>query len=181
METPAEYTKGLVHIYCGDGKGKTTASLGLSIRASGRGKRVLIVQFLKSGETGELFILKKIPNIQVIRSTEQLGFTFRMNEQQKQHAAQIQQELFSQAFESANAKNCDLLVLDEIMAAINAKMIPVGQVVELIKAKPEELEVVLTGRNPPQELMELADYVSEIRKVKHPFDKGIPARIAIEK
>ena len=71
---------GLIHIYCGDGKGKTTAALGLSLRAAGRGMRVCIVQFLKSTETGELNILRQIPNVQVIRSQEQLGFTFRMNE-----------------------------------------------------------------------------------------------------
>lgn len=171
--------KGLVHIYCGDGKGKTTSSLGLSIRMAGRGGQVAIVQFLKSTATGELEILNKIPNIQVVRSQENLGFTFRMNEEQKKHAAQIQQQLFEKAV--SLSKDCDLLVLDEIMAAINTNMISCQQVEDLIVNKPENLELVLTGRNPPQSLIDLADYVSEIQKIKHPFDHGIPVRDGVER
>ncbi len=171
--------QGLIHLYCGDGKGKTTAALGLAVRAAGYGNRVTIVQFLKSTDTGELHTLKKIPNIEIIRSHEMLGFTFRMNEQEKQHAAVVQQELFSQALSSA--QRCDLLILDEIMAAINTGMISVDQVVQLIETKPQTLEIVMTGRNPPLELVELADYFSEIRKIKHPFDRGVPARDAIER
>ena len=171
--------KGLVHIYCGNGKGKTTASMGLSIRMAGRGGKVVIVQFLKDTQTGELEILKNIPNIQVIRNQEHLGFTFRMSEEQKKHAAQIQQELFAQAVQAS--KTCDLLVLDEMMAAINTGMISCQQVEQLIQEKPEHLELVMTGRNPPESLIQLADYVSEINKVKHPFDQGIPARIGVER
>ncbi|MEE1393345.1 MAG: cob(I)yrinic acid a,c-diamide adenosyltransferase [Negativibacillus sp.] len=171
--------QGLIHLYCGDGKGKTTAALGLAVRAAGHDKRVVIVQFLKSTDTGELHTLKRIPNIEVIRSNEPLGFTFRMNEQEKQHAVSIQQELFSQALSSA--QHCDLLILDEIMAAINSGMVSVEQVVQLIDTKPQTLELVMTGRNPPSELVERADYFSEIRKIKHPFDRGIPARDAIER
>lgn len=172
---------GLIHIYCGDGKGKTTAALGLSLRAAGRGMQVCIVQFLKSTETGELNILRQIPNVQIIRSQEHLGFTFRMNEEQKRHAALVQQELFAKASATALSGSCDLLVLDEIMAAINSGMVEAEQVKQLLCSKPEELEVVLTGRNPPQELIELADYVSQIQKVKHPFDRGIAARDGIER
>ena len=172
---------GLIHIYCGDGKGKTTAALGLSLRAAGHGMHVCIVQFLKSTETGELNILRQIPNVQIIRSQEQLGFTFRRNEEQKRHAALVQQELFAKASATALSGSCDLLVLDEIMAAINSGMVETEQVKQLLCSKPEELEVVLTGRNPPQELLELADYVSQIQKVKHPFDRGIAARDGIER
>lgn len=172
---------GLIHIYCGDGKGKTTAALGLSLRAAGRGMQVCIVQFLKSTETGELNILRQIPNVQIIRSQEHLGFTFRMNEEQKRHAALVQQELFAKASATALSGSCDLLVLDEIMAAINSGMVEAEQVKQLLCSKPEELEVVLTGRNPPEELIELADYVSQIQKVKHPFDRGIAARDGIER
>lgn len=89
----AERQTGLVHLYCGDGKGKTTAVMGLAMRAAGRGLRVLIVQFLKSTPTGELEILKLLPQVKVLRSSEQLGFTFRMNEEQKRRAAVIQQQL----------------------------------------------------------------------------------------
>ena len=161
--------QGLVHLYCGDGKGKTTAAIGLCVRAAGRGLRVLLVQFLKGNPTGELAILDKLEQVTVLRQTEQLGFTFRMNEQQKQHAAQIQQQLFEQAR------------LDEVMAAINTGMLSVQQVAELIEHRPPQLELVMTGRNPPQQLVELSDYVSQIEKKKHPFDNGIPARDGIER
>ena len=111
--------------------------------------------------------------------TEQLGFTFRMNEQQKQHAAQIQQQLFEQA--RRQMQQYDLLILDEVMAAINTGMLSVQQVAELIEHRPPQLELVMTGRNPPQQLVELSDYVSQIEKKKHPFDNGIPARDGIER
>ena len=171
--------QGLVHLYCGDGKGKTTAAIGLCVRAAGRGLRVLLVQFLKGNPTGELAILDKLEQVTVLRQTEQLGFTFRMNEQQKQHAAQIQQQLFEQA--RRQMQQYDLLILDEVMAAINTGMLSVQQVAELIEHRPPQLELVMTGRNPPQQLGELSDYVSQIEKKKHPFDNGIPARDGIER
>ena len=171
--------QGLVHLYCGDGKGKTTAAIGLCVRAAGRGLRVLLVQFLKGNPTGELAILDKLEQVTVLRQTEQLGFTFRMNEQRKQHAAQIQQQLFEQA--RRQMQQYDLLILDEVMAAINTGMLSVQQVAELIEHRPPQLELVMTGRNPPQQLVELSDYVSQIEKKKHPFDNGIPARDGIER
>lgn len=170
---------GLVHIYCGDGKGKTTAALGLCIRAIGCGKRVMLVQFLKSQPTSELAVLNRIPEIQVIRSDEPMGFTFQMNPQEKTHARSIQQDLFSKA-QTAIDTEIDLLVLDEIMAACSSGMVSEEQVLKLIRNKPSELEIVLTGRNPPVIFVECADYVSEIQKIKHPFDKGIAAREGIE-
>lgn len=175
----AERQTGLVHLYCGDGKGKTTAAMGLAMRAAGHGLRVLIVQFLKSTPTGELEILKLLPQVKVLRSSEQLGFTFRMNEEQKRRAAVIQQQLFAGAKEQM--RDTDLLILDEVMAAINAGMLQTERVAGLLRERHAGLEVVLTGRNPPPELIELADYISEIKKVKHPFDKGIAARDGIER
>ena len=137
--------QGLVHLYCGDGKGKTTAAIGLCVRAAGRGLRVLLVQFLKGNPTGELAILDKLEQVTVLRQTEQLGFTFRMNEQQKQHAAQVQQQLFEQA--RRQMQQYDLLILDEVMAAINTGMLSVQQVAELIEHRPPQLELVMTGRS----------------------------------
>ena len=102
-----------------------------------------------------------------------------MNEQQKQHAAQVQQQLFEQA--RRQMQQYDLLILDEVMAAINTGMLSVQQVAELIEHRPPQLELVMTGRNPPQQLVELSDYVSQIEKKKHPFDNGIPARDGIER
>ena len=171
--------RGLIHIYCGDGKGKTTAAVGLAVRAAGRDFRVTMVQFLKSTETGELNSLKKIEGIRLIRSEEALGFTFRMNEEQKRHAASVQQQLWEQALVASQSS--DLLILDEVMAALSSGMISEEQVLDFLDKKPIELEVVLTGRNPPKAVLERADYVSEMKKIRHPFDSGIPARKGIEK
>ena len=113
--------QGLVHLYCGDGKGKTTAAIGLCVRAAGRGLRVLLVQFLKGNPTGELAILDKLEQVTVLRQTEQLGFTFRMNEQQKQHAAQIQQQLFEQA--RRQMQQYDLLILDDLGSEFNSSFL----------------------------------------------------------
>lgn len=171
-------TQGLIHIYCGDGKGKTTAAIGLGVRAAGWGRRVQMVQFLKSSHTGELFSLSKLPNFQVKRSQQQLGFTFSMGEEERRQARQIQQELLSYAAWAMS--HCDLLILDEIMAALSTSMVELPQLLQLIRQKPPHLELVLTGRNPPEELVQLADYVSEICKVKHPFDRGVAARDGVE-
>ena len=146
--------KGLIHIYCGDGKGKTTAAIGLSVRAAGSGMRVLFVQFLKKAETSELNILTNLPQVTVLRPSED---------------------------ESWMDTQADLLVLDEAVGAYNREAIDRAKLLDFLKKKPEPLEVVMTGRNPSQELIDLADYVSEIRKIKHPFDRGIRARTGIEK
>ena len=149
---------GLIHIYCGDGKGKTTAALGLSVRCAGHGNKVLIVQFLKSRPTGELKSLALIPGIELMRGKETKKFTFQMNAEEK---AQVKLEHLA-LFERVKQKCC-------------------AEKLDFLKNKPAELEVVLTGRNPAPELVELADYVSEIVKRKHPFEKGIPARTGIER
>lgn len=171
---------GLIHIYCGDGKGKTTASLGLSIRAAGRGQNVLIVRFLKTDDTGELPSLACIPNIEVTPCDRSFGFTFQMDEQTKIEAKNYYRKRFEEACNKANSGEYDLLILDEIMSAYNYDMVEKENVIQFLINKPEDLEVVLTGRDPDKRLLDLADYVSEIRKVKHPFEQGIPARKGIE-
>jgi len=174
-------TKGLVHIYTGNGKGKTTAAIGLGIRACGRGFKVLMVQFLKGAETGELDTLKKLePDFMLYRGTELRKFVWNMSDEEKREAGRIQRDIFSHAVKEASSHQWDLLILDEIMAAMTNGFIPVGDVADFIRNKPDKLEVVLTGRNAPAELVELADYVSEIKAVKHPMDRGVPARKGIE-
>ena len=181
---------GLIHIYCGDGKGKTTAAVGLAVRCAGRGNKVrcagrgnkvLLVQFLKSRDSGELYSLAKLPDIEVMRGKESKKFTFQMNEEEK-HALLIEHnKMFEQVL--AKIKNggyslliLDEVILDEVIGALNAKVFEMPKLIEFLRHKPENLEVVLTGRNPAPELVEIADYVSEMRKVKHPMDKGIMAR-----
>jgi len=172
---------GLVHIYCGDGKGKTTAAVGLAVRCAGRGNKVLLAQFLKSRDSGELYSLAKLPDIEVMRSKESKKFTFQMNEEEK-HALLIDHnKMFEQVLAKIKNGGYSLLILDEVIGALNAKVFEMPKLIEFLRHKPENLEVVLTGRNPAPELVEIADYVSEMRKVKHPMDKGIMAREGIEK
>ena len=172
---------GLIHIYCGDGKGKTTASVGLAVRCAGRGNKVLLVQFLKSRDSGELYSLAKLPDIEVMRGKESKKFTFQLNEEEK-HALLIEHnKMFEQVLAKIKNGGYSLLILDEVIGALNAKVFEMPKLIEFLRHKPENLEVVLTGRNPAPELVEIADYVSEMRKVKHPMDKGIMAREGIEK
>lgn len=172
---------GLIHIYCGDGKGKTTAAVGLAVRCAGRGNEVLLVQFLKSRDSGELYSLAKLPDIEVMRGKESKKFTFQMNEEEK-HALLIEHnKMFEQVLAKIKNGGYSLLILDEVIGALNAKVFEMPKLIEFLRHKPENLEVVLTGRNPAPELVEIADYVSEMRKVKHPMDKGIMAREGIEK
>ncbi len=172
---------GLIHIYCGDGKGKTTAAVGLAVRCAGRGNKVLLVQFLKSRDSGELYSLAKLTDIEVMRGKESKKFTFQMNEEEK-HALLIEHnKMFEQVLAKIKNGGYSLLILDEVIGALNAKVFEMQKLIEFLRHKPENLEVVLTGRNPAPELVEIADYVSEMRKVKHPMDKGIMAREGIEK
>lgn len=173
--------KGLVHVYTGGGKGKTTASVGLGVRAYGRGLKVLMVQFLKGNESGEHNAIAKLGDgFKVNPGKPMVKFTWNMNKQEYAEATKIQREQFEYAVKEANSGRWDMLILDEIMATITTGMIPVESVASFIKSKPDSLEVVMTGRDAPEELVCLADYVSEIKEIKHPMYKGIPARRGIE-
>lgn len=172
--------KGFIHIYEGDGKGKTSAGVGLSIRCAGSGQDVLYTQFLKDDSSSELNILKNLDHIHVISCEKTFGFTFNMNDEQKKDAAEFYSDHLKRVIEEVQSKKYRLLVLDEIIASYNLKMVDTQMLLSFLKNKPEELEVVLTGRDPGEELVGLADYVSRIVKIKHPFDQGIHARLGIE-
>jgi cob(I)alamin adenosyltransferase len=174
-------SRGLIHLYYGDGKGKTTAALGLAVRAAGSGMRVVILQFLKNQETGELAVLRSIPGITVLRGKEGVGFSFTMTEEEKNRTREIHDENLVLVKELAEKGDCELLILDEAIGACARNLLDSKQLEHFIRNKPQKLEVVLTGRNPAQWMLDCADYASEIRKVKHPFDRGIPARKGIEK
>jgi len=172
---------GLVHIYTGDGKGKTTAAIGLGIRACGRGKKVLLVQFLKGVQTGELFTIEKLkPDFEYYRNEENKKFTWNMNQEELEKMKENVEDMFQYAVKEAVAGGRDLIILDEIMAAITSGFIAPDKVIDFVKNKPSQLELVMTGRNAPPELIQLADYVSEIKAVKHPFSMGTAAREGIE-
>lgn len=172
---------GLIHIYCGDGKGKTTAAMGLGMRAAGREKKVLLTQFLKSNKTGELNSIEKLSEFfHFLEGKPANKFIWNMNEEEIKELKEEHTERFKAVTQKAIDESYDLLILDEIIATINNNLVPLEMVVEFLKNKPEGLEVVMTGRDPKQELVKIADYVSEIKAIKHPFVKGIPSRIGIE-
>ena len=171
---------GLIHIYCGDGKGKTTAAVGLTVRCAGRGGRVLFIQFLKERETGELRILSSLPNVEIRRGKGSKKFTFQMSEAELAEAKKRQESLFHGAVETCLHEKPDLLVFDEILGACTTELLDEAEILSFLQNKPVGTEVVLTGRNPSAALIEAADYVSEIKKIKHPFDINIPARPGIE-
>jgi cob(I)alamin adenosyltransferase len=172
---------GLIHIYTGDGKGKTTAALGLGLRAYGRGFRVRLVQFLKGRDTGELEVLQRLtPQFVVRRNQELTKFVKDLDAGELARAHAVTRRLWEEAVAVAQAGGCDLLILDEVMAALRAGCLGLPLLVTFLTRKPPALEVVLTGRDVLPELVELADYVSEIKAVKHPYERGIPARCGIE-
>lgn len=172
--------KGRIHLYHGDGKGKTTAAIGLSIRAAGNGKQVIFAQFLKGGPTGELKSFEKLPNIRVLRNQEDLGFFQNMTPAQKERAENMHTEILQQIFSTMEKETVDMVVLDEITYPYEYGIIDRKLVEKLLLHKPDGLELVLTGRNPAPLFLEKADYVTEMKKVKHPFDEGLAARVGIE-
>lgn len=167
--------RGLVHIYTGDGKGKTTSAIGLAVRCAGHGKNVTVYQFLKATPTGELNSLKKI-GINIIRVNTCEKFYCDMNDEEKLVAKSETENALNSLF----SESCDLIVLDEIICAVHNGTSDINKVIEIIKNKPQNTELVLTGRNVPEELLEYADYVSEIKCVKHPYERGIDARCGID-
>jgi|AntAceMinimDraft_9_1070365.scaffolds.fasta_scaffold272929_1 cob(I)alamin adenosyltransferase len=167
----------MIQVYTGNGKGKTTAAIGLALRSLGRGRRVALLQFLKLNETGEMRGLSRFENCQV----QQFGTSdFITEETAKELDRQLAQEGCSRAEEILCDKAADLVILDEINVALHLKLIKLERVIDLIAACPPEIELVLTGRDCPPEIISLADYVSEIKEIKHPYRKGIIAREGIE-
>lgn len=171
---------GLLHIYCGNGKGKTTAAIGLAVRAAGAGMRVRFVQLLKGADTSELNSLKLIPNITIDRCDEDYGFTFTMSEEDKKKITACHNRILSESLCLAESGEIDLLIIDEFNAAYGYGLVDKTLAEKLVLNKPEALELVLTGRNPDSKFVNAADYVSEIQEVKHPFNSGIAARKGVE-
>ena len=156
------------HIYYGDGKGKTTAAIGLAVRAAGSKMKVLFVQFLKTEFSGERHILSHTENVTLTFCPLELKFTFDMDDKEKAQAAKIFKGIFDNAVTTALTEKYDMVVLDEVFEAINAHMLSESEVYEF------------TGHNPPQKFMDCADYITEFKKIKHPYDRGITGRIGIE-
>ena len=172
---------GLIHIYCGDGKGKSTAALGVILRSIGCGYKVVLSQFLKEGNSSELKVLSKFDNVKILSGQDGVkGFAKFMSDNDKEIVKNAHIRHFNEAVDYCIKEKCDLLVLDEIIGAIDVGLIDYNLVMNFLRNKPENLEVIMTGRDPKEELCEIADYISEVKKIKHPFDRGIAARYGVE-
>ena len=168
----------MIQIYTGDGKGKTTAALGLALRAAGHGFKIIMIQFMKGKiNYGELKSAENLPNFKI----EQYGRPEFVNpENPDKEDIRLAKRGFERAEEVTKGREFDIVILDEINVAVSFGLISVADVIELIKDTPKETELVLTGRYMPEEFVEYADLISEIREVKHHFQKGKEARKGIE-
>jgi cob(I)alamin adenosyltransferase len=173
---------GLTLVFTGNGKGKTTAAVGLTVRAAGNRMRVFFLQFIKGQwKTGEREILRGLPGVDL--EVTGRGFTIEglrnPNIPMEDHAAAAAHG-WHVAQQLVHEGEYDMVVLDEILGAVHAGLVPLDELVELVRSKPPLMHLVLTGRNAPPELVEVADLVSEIQPVKHPFEQGIKAQRGIE-
>ena len=176
-----ESDQGLVVVYTGDGKGKTTAAMGLALRAAGYGRQVLVIQFVKTWFTGEKGGFEHLPNVEFIQAGKGFYKILGDNLPEQEHVTAAQE-----ALELATAKiasgQYDVVVLDEIIGTVTGGLLPVQPVLDLIDSKPPRLDLVLTGHHGHElpQLMDRADLITEMRKVKHPYDSGILARKTID-
>ena len=170
--------KGLIHLYTGEGKGKTTAAVGVMVRAVGNGLRCLFVQFLKGQESGEVAILEKI-GVTVLQAGSEKFFSD-LDVDEKKECVQKHLLCYNRAKEMLLSGKYDLVVFDEVTYAADFALIPVRDLCQTLDDRPEHVEVVLTGREAPECLAIRADYLSEIHAHRHPFERGIYARKGIE-
>lgn len=166
---------GLLHLYYGDGKGKTTAAMGLALRALGSGKRVVVLQFLKGGQSGEIPLLEQL-GAKIYRGKAGQKFVFQMNDAEKAETRALQNANLA----AAMAEPADLLVLDEAGSAWELDMADKALLQQAVLQRPAGQECVLTAHAAPQWMLDAADYVTEMKCLRHPYQKGIAARKGIE-
>lgn len=175
------YKKGLIHVYTGEGKGKSTASFGLVVRALGHNKKVAIFSFLKDSkiEYGEMKAFKKaFPHLTYIRFENKSPLFDKSVTIEDLKKSVL--ESFNIVIKKIKEEDYDLVVLDELNICLKYDLIDKNLVLDFLKNKPEKLEVVLTGRDAIPEIIEIADYVTEMKMIKHPYEKGIKARKGVE-
>ena len=174
---PKDYL-GFMHVYTGDGKGKTTAALGLALRAAGHGLRTYIAQFMKGQDYGELHALEHLaPHITI----EQFGKpSFVHVERATPEDVEMARRGLAAVREALQSGQYDLVIMDEVNVALHFRLLTVEEVLEVIGTRPPGVELVLTGRRVPEEILARADYVTEMREIKHPYQRGIKARRGIE-
>ena len=172
---------GLVQVYCGKGKGKTTAAIGLGIGALGNGYKVIMIQFLKHDTTSECKMIKALePDFKIFHFEKKRGFTWQLNDEEKQEIKSETSNALKFASKVMDTGQCDVLILDEILNSLELGFVSEEEVITLIENKSDDVELVLTGRTLPESIANKADYISRIESIKHPMDKGIDARKGIE-
>ncbi len=169
---------GRIHIYYGDGKGKTTAAVGLAVRAAGSGLKVLFFQFLKDNSSNERKILEALPGVTCLPAREPVKFVSKMNGDERIEFRHYNNKALDEIIKFCGP--FDMLILDEALCALNLEVLSEEKLISFIQHKPRGLEIVMTGPRLPDNLLEMADYVTEVRKVKHQFDLGRSARKGIE-
>lgn len=170
--------KGLIQVYTGNGKGKTSAAFGLALRAVGRGLKVYVIQFIKGGfDYGELHVVEQLPNFR-IKAFGRGRFVTEMPPEDEDF--KLAKEALQLAQDVVNRGENDIVILDEINIALSLRLISVEDVISLIRNKPTHVELILTGRNAPPEIVTIADLVTEMKEIKHPYSQGVPPRKGIE-
>jgi cob(I)alamin adenosyltransferase len=172
--------RGYVHVYTGNGKGKTTASLGLALRAAGHGLKVLILQFMKGWiDYGELEGVRMLSPHVELRQCGRDTFVDRGNPDPED--IRLAREGWEIAKEAILGKKADMVILDEVNCAVEFGLLSVAEVLEIVKGKPDGMELILTGRGAPADIIDAADLVTEMREVKHYYSKGVDARVGVER
>ena len=171
----------MIHLYCGDGKGKTTAAMGLALRMAGRNQKVAVAQFLKGADSGERRALAQLPQVTLLPVPERVKFSFAMTEEDKQGERKRYAGMLEDILGLCAGPGLGLLVLDEACAGVNTGLVPLDGVLSCLELCREHgVEAVLTGRDPHPALLERADYVTRFVKERHPYDRGVPARPGVE-
>lgn len=170
----------MLHIYFGNGKGKTTAAAGLAVRASGAGLKTVIFQFLKDGTSSEISVLRSLKNIRVVCCEECDKFCCSMNDEELERIRRRHDLMLREAMELTESGNAGLIILDEFLDAYNEKLVDSSLADSFISGLSGKYEVVMTGRAPASHILEKADYATEMTALKHPYSKGISARPGIE-
>lgn len=171
---------GLVHLYWGDGKGKTTAAMGLALRMLGRGETVLLLQFLKGNGSGERAALSLLPGFSAISGPDRIKFSPDMSQAEREETRALCRNLLGQAETRCSRGDCGLLILDEVCDAVEEGFLSEEQVAAFIDRKPGSLELVLTGHGLLPLLAKRADYITEMKNMRHPYGRGVAARRGIE-
>jgi len=170
--------KGYVQVYTGDGKGKTTAAIGLSVRAAGAGLKVYIAQFIKMGDYSEIRALKKFSGLITV---EQFGLGRFIKGRPSEEDIEAAKAGIEKVKSLMASRDYDIIILEEANVAVKCGLISVNDILDLISSRPENIELVITGRGAAPEVVEKADLVTEMKEIKHYFKKGVPAREGIEK